>query len=301
MEPLIHIGYHKTGTTFLQKQVFPRPGFTLVAGAKRLHEAVVSVEPFAYDSATARSVLEAEVPDNLVPVLSYERLSGAPHRAGYDSDLIAERLVAAFPDARVLVVIREQMNMLVSLYKTYVRMGGVASFRQYVEPIAGDLELLPPFVFSYLEYHRLICRYSDLFGVNNVLVLPYELLEQRPFVFVKRVCEFSGARMPQNFAPRKRVNKSPSVLPLLLKRQANKWLIRSTYNQSPLLPLNLPNLPAKRLVGKLDRALPERIGSLREDSWRQFAARKVEGRYEKSNAATKDLTGIDLSRFGYAL
>jgi len=49
-----------------------------------------------------------------VPVLSAERLSGNPDSGGYDSVHVAEYLAATFPEARVLIVIREQADMLVS-------------------------------------------------------------------------------------------------------------------------------------------------------------------------------------------
>ena len=42
------------------------------------------------------------------PVLSAERLSGNPHSGGYDSLQTAERLHRLFPQAKVLVVVREQ-------------------------------------------------------------------------------------------------------------------------------------------------------------------------------------------------
>jgi hypothetical protein len=32
----LHIGYYKTGTTFLQTRIFPEPGFSLVAKSMAL-------------------------------------------------------------------------------------------------------------------------------------------------------------------------------------------------------------------------------------------------------------------------
>src|SRR5215218_14466 len=114
MRPLLHIGYHKTGTTFLQRRVFPEPGFSLVAGAKALRPAFVVGDPFGFDPMlvreTFRPAIEKVRERDLVPVLSAERLSGNPHSGGYDSKQIAERLAATFPEARVLIVIREQVE-----------------------------------------------------------------------------------------------------------------------------------------------------------------------------------------------
>ena len=51
-----------------------------------------------------------------VPVISHERLSGYPHSGGHDSKEIAHRLAAVFPNAKVVIVIREQKSMILSNY-----------------------------------------------------------------------------------------------------------------------------------------------------------------------------------------
>ena len=110
MRPLLHIGYHKTGSTFLQRRVFPEPGFSLVARAKALRPTFVEGDPFGFDARVAREAfrlgIERAQQEGLVPVLSAERLSGNPHSGGYDSKQIAERLAATFPEARVLAILR---------------------------------------------------------------------------------------------------------------------------------------------------------------------------------------------------
>jgi hypothetical protein len=105
MKPLLHIGYHKTGSTFLQRCVFPEPGFSLVARAKALRPTFVEGDPFGFDARIARetfrSGIERAQREGLVPVLSAERLSGNPHSGGYDSKQIAERLVRRLQVAHV--------------------------------------------------------------------------------------------------------------------------------------------------------------------------------------------------------
>jgi hypothetical protein len=132
--PLVHIGYHKTGTTWLQRYVFgsSEAGFSQVAGAQRF----IAVNAFGFRAGRIRREMERRVNkaqvQRLVPVLSSERLSGEPHFGGYDSEIIADRLAAVFPDARILVVIREQTSMFLSIYKEYIRRGGAASLKQYL-------------------------------------------------------------------------------------------------------------------------------------------------------------------------
>jgi hypothetical protein len=196
MRPLLHIGYYKTGTTFLQTRIFPEPGFSLVAKSMALWSSFVEVDPFAWSPSKARETFETGIRDaaerGLVPVLSAERLSGNQDSGGYDSVHVAEYLAATFPEARVLIVIREQADMLVSSYKRYVRNGGPGTLRQYGSPPWGPPRP-PHFDLSYFEYHRLIGLYRNLFGPESVLVMPYELLRDQPRTFLKRLGDFADA------------------------------------------------------------------------------------------------------------
>ena len=74
------------------------------------------------------------VDEGLSPVVSFERFSGNPFSGGYDSKEIADRLVRVFPDARVLVIVREQRSMIVSTYKKYVREGGALPPSKFMRP-----------------------------------------------------------------------------------------------------------------------------------------------------------------------
>ena len=109
-----------------------------MAKSTALWSSFVEVDPFAWSPSKARETFETGIRDaverGLVPVLSAERLSGNPDSGGYDSVHVAEYLAATFPEARVLIVIREQADMLVSGYERYVRNGGPGTLRQYGSP-----------------------------------------------------------------------------------------------------------------------------------------------------------------------
>ncbi len=300
MRPLLHIGYHKTGTTWLQRYVFgdPMAGFSQMGGAQRL----IAVNSFDFrpkrvGKQMGRKLDQAQA-QGLVPVLSSERLSGEPHFGGYDSEPIADRLAAVFPNARILVVIREQTSMFLSIYKEYIRRGGAASLRQYLAA-PSDGYWLPRFRFEFLEYHRLIRYYQDRFGAESVMVLPYELLLAQPGTFLGRIGEFVGVQILQ---PQVRsVNVSLSAFALGLKRQANRYLVLDgPVNPAPPLDFPASNELLERMFRLLDSRLPVALHDRHERRWRRHAALMVGTRYAQSNALTSGLTGLDLQAFGYA-
>ena len=66
-----------------------------------------------------------------VPVISSERLSGNPDASGFDSAYIATRIADAFPDAKILIMIREQTKLLVANYFQYLKRGGHRHYQHY--------------------------------------------------------------------------------------------------------------------------------------------------------------------------
>ena len=302
MRPLLHIGYYKTGTTFLQTQIFPEPGFSLVAKTMALWSAFVEVDPFTWSPSKAREPFETGIrvaaERDLVPVLSAERLSGNPDSGGYDSVHAAEYLAATFPEARVLIVIREQADMLVSTYKWYVRNGGAGTLRQYGSPPWGPPRP-PHFDLSHFEYHRLIGLYCNLFGSENVLILPYELLRDQPRTFLKRLGDFAGAATvaDSRFEP---VNASPSALCLAFKRHANRWVVRDPLNPTPPFEIEGANERLLELCAAADLKIPSSLRKRSERRLRNISRAIVGDRYSESNAATSRLSNLDLHSYGYA-
>ncbi len=296
--PLVHIGYHKTGTTWLQSGLFVdrEAGFYRPWTSKQLRDSLVLPSSLEFDADEARRVLAPGVEsiegEGLVPVASDERLSGSPHAGGLDSAEIAERLAGVFPEARVLIVIREQRAAILSTFKQYIRDGGAAPLGKYLSPRRP--EEVPQFRFEHWEYHRLIERYQSLFGADRVLVLPFENLVQRPEAFALRIQEFIG--QTERTAPSGgREYPALSALTLAIKRQANRLLVRTALN--PSAPLYVKD--HERKFERLDRLLPRWWSGAIERRWRREVVRRTESRYATSNRRTAELTGLDLAGLGY--
>jgi hypothetical protein len=303
-QPLLHIGYHKTGSSWLQQSVFENTaaGFLRVGveGKGKLTH-LIAGNPFENTREKTRENTEARIRKaqarDLVPVISWERLSGTPHSGGFDSKIIADRLAAAFPNARVLIVIREQVSMLVSIYKQYIRAGGAATFRQYVTRPPGPRRV-PLFRFDFLEYHRLIGYYQQLFGADHVLVLQYELLRTQPETFLGRIGEFVG--VPATASKFEQVNVSPSALTLsFLKRPANRFFVLDAINPAPPFAFSNSHKILKRITRKVDARVPDALKDSYERRWHRYAEQEVGTRYARSNTITANLTGLDLPAFGY--
>lgn len=175
---LIHVGYPKAGSTFLQTWFERHPEIRYAPGGVGGFHDVYAM---------------AGVPERsyCYYVTSFEGLS-TPHRSPDEVRLTADgetgrfperikdaqagvcaRLRAIFPGSRILIVTRGFREIAYSGYSQYVRTGGVrhldGMMRQFAEGAEGDEG-------HYYDFDYLIGLYADAFGPENVVVLPYELL-----------------------------------------------------------------------------------------------------------------------------
>ena len=298
---MIHIGYHKTATTWLQRHLFnnERASFVCPWSIDEAARQLVDPHAFDFDTEQANRYFEKEIQRasqaGRVPVLSSEELSGNPHSGGYANKTIADRLVAVFPDALVLIVIREQLSMLQSVYKQYLRMGGAASPMQYFFPTTVGPRV-PRFRFENFEYHRLIGYYIRLVGRNRVCVLPMEMLKEDARAFVKRIAEFAGATDPGPL-PEEKVYAAHSGFTAALQRQVNRLFGHTAVN--PGAPFHTWRLV--KWYERLDRLVPSTVSELFDRPLERFIEKYAGGRYARSNGDVVQLTGLNLGRFGYEL
>jgi hypothetical protein len=301
---LIHIGYHRTGSTWLQSVVFDGRGpFLAPWNRGQIVRDLITVDPLRFDPGAARHAFAAGLAvaekDGRIPVLTHEDLSGNPHAAGYNRREIAERLAEVFPEARVLMVIREQTGMILSCWKQYVRLGGANSLKNYmVAPWTKSHHRIPRFDLRFFEYDALIALYQKLFGRESVLVVPFELLRTDPYGFAAEIASFAGTELWDRIDTRPQYAglSGPSCA---VKRRLNLFLVRSSVN--PAAPVYVPGLNG--LMTKAFELVDPHLSSALRVRWDrraiEYVDRVVGKRYLGSNRATAELTGLDLRDHGY--
>ncbi len=283
---LVHIGHHKTGTSWLQQVLFPQhPLFVpLVDSAApwndALMRALVAVRSGDFDAASASRLLQerisrAQIRHGQIGVVSAERLSGHPLSGGYDSHAIAGRIHQIAPDALVFGVVRGQRSMIRSSYQQLVMEGFPGTIEQWLfaETWKGT-----GFRWEYYEFDRLLRRYQALFGPEQVLFMRYEGLIAEPGLFIRQLTEFCGLPEPAGLQDG-RVNQSLGCLGTRVFRHLNH-LRRTELNRFPMVALPHAVFPAtkralrliERLTGSKDLLLPQGL------------EQEIEHRYAESNA-----------------
>jgi len=312
--PIIaHIGYHKTASSWLHHEFYgdPTTGFHVLDKKSReapVHR-IVRDPPLQFDAASVRAEFDplfanAEAA-GLVPVVSYARLSGHAFSGGYDSKLLADRLHEVFPEARIVIVIREQRSIIVSTYKQYVNAGGICKLEHFLEPTRENRRI-PPFSYSFYEYEHLIEYYHSIYGRESVLVLPYELFPAEPREFVARISAFAGLTLSEDVLGHlpftQRTTKARPALWTETIRPFNRFGPRSDLNPEPMFewsPLAGVRQYLRRKHTVLSSPRLDALAARREQQLRADVAELVGDRYVKSNRRTAEITDIDLASYGW--
>jgi hypothetical protein len=206
---IFHIGLHKTASTYLQNRVFPAlspsgiyyvdkyDDFTM-ALVQALRRGVIGQDAGirAHIRERFRGVRQGRV------LISSEALSGWPY-GGYCDDFVSmtEGLAHLFPAASIVLVVRNQIDWMVSLYKHSLR-NGLIPFKEFLngevhrpaEPALDKDRVADALAFDFSRLHRVCAR---TFGDDKVHVLFFEELEANAGRFLSRLsgildCEFVG-------------------------------------------------------------------------------------------------------------
>ena len=255
-----HLGLHKTASGALQRQFFPACGglnllTTLDPAVRQFVHAVTRKDPLYFDPKQALELVGGQVRSDRVNLLSNESLSGPPYAGVAEGGLdhrspVLQNLRAAFPDARVVLVLRRQDSLARSLYRQYLKRGGTARVQHFYGISAAHqppLMSLDRFCFS--PFVRCV---FESFG-SRVLVLTFEEFLRDQRLFLERLCHFIGVERPDiKLDPENVTRLGPAGMEVT--RLLN-FAFRGTLNQGIV-----PRLPVRRR-GQLDAGQPGRTHS----------------------------------------
>ncbi|MDX4013130.1 hypothetical protein Q6A86_09040 [Aliarcobacter skirrowii] len=184
---IIHIGMPKTATTWFQKYFYPN-----IENRKYIDRNIISelfIKPRAFDfdkNYVLKKMKSIEKDKSLIicdEVLSGALQSGALH--GYMTKENAIRLKQVFPEAHIVIFIREQKKMIASMYQQYIKIGGNYSINEYLHHSKFHPLRTPLFELDFLNYYKIIDFYIQLFGKDNISIFLYEEFLENQKEFIK--------------------------------------------------------------------------------------------------------------------
>lgn len=305
---IIHVGLSKCASTFLQKRIFPQFGnysnMAFAPDAEKYYifrkdmiadtyREIVNRHLINTDNNSHHLIISCEDYTELL-FRGFEQLffqwQNLDRKQYYFSNrLITENLANVYPEAKIILVIREQINWAISRYKMNYRGG------KTTEEIDNYLEE------SLEGYDITIQRYYDYFGRENVLVLPYEKLLTDPAGFLDRLCRFINPGYSIRF-PDDRVNEGPDLQRVVeYERYKNRSRLAIKNRKSITPPFRSTLLIWNRLfTGLLKPVFLMKYGNSKfEIRLSPSTINRLSPSLEKTNREVERLTGLELSRYGY--
>lgn len=298
--PLVHVGYPRAASTWLQKHLFSSAGFTQPFDKHQIVGSLVVPGQLAFDTERARAwaypaLCEAES-SGRVAVVSSEMLCGRVFAGGWSAKELAARIGSTFGAPRILIVIREQRNALLSVYKMYLQAGGALAIEEFMDPPGKGKVVVTQFSLDHFRYLPLVSHYVATFGADSVLVLPFEQLLTEGHGFARRIAEFAGADVSDELPVTQVENASLPSRFLAFRRRINPLATRHALNGYS--PLYVPG--AGRLLSIAERLPVWDDPHRRVDSrWHAAIDHRTGDMFAEGNRALSRMMGIDLGRHGY--
>jgi tetratricopeptide (TPR) repeat protein len=294
---LIHIGFPKCASKTLQNLFSIHESLTYINN-RYTFDLLISPHPFCWNGGRARDGLSQLLVEarelGTVPVISDERLIGHPHSGFHDAVDIANRLQALMPRAKVLICIREQINMLISLYKQVVKAGCTLNVSEYLTTPWDTRR--PRFCWEFYQYRQIIELYQTLFGKERVHIVLIEQLRDEPEAFYADLYRLLGVDPCPSIDIHEVHHAGMSDLETARRRLLNFFRTEPSGLRDPNpfegLPINeLLKSDVDRICAEMTA---ETVPSIKAEVRALF-----QGRFAASNRELSDLIGIDLAAFGY--
>jgi hypothetical protein len=272
-----------------------------------------------YDAAAAQQIFARHVarfesdPGKRLLCLSSESFSFTMH-FDVDPTIKAERLKRLMGDGcKVLIVIRNQLDLIASYYFECVRGGYAGHFGDFLDFHYHYLfhSILPD-----LRYDRTYRLYAGLFGANNIKVVPMESLVARTRTELKGLCDYAGIDDIELTLLRRNESSDKAYLQavrLLNEKFTNNhgngyfgWVDPEKLEAYWRVSRNLPqpaqasrNHSHRMMIYRTARAVVSDFVDHLDASYAPYWRQVLEDFYSESNSAMADLTGIDLMSLGY--
>ncbi|MCS4119436.1 hypothetical protein [Salinibacter ruber] len=219
---VIHIGLPKTGTKFIQEEVLSESENIFYVGRPFTQEGIAFnmiqyCDDTLYDEPRVRDEIDSlkQRANGRKVVISDEILAGSPQYGFRNRSSVARRLQKYFPEAQIIIGLRNQIDLLSSLFRQWSktqRYGNVLderfvhgsgdglSFDDWMNGEGWDMSkryISHDFLMciEYFKYSKLFDLYDKLF--NEVKVTLFEDFVERRDCFFDTWSEIAGVKSSQ--------------------------------------------------------------------------------------------------------
>ena len=297
--PIFHTGFHKTGTTFLQHAFWPNVvGY---AYSRKNSSQIKDILLSPYSGYFSPNKAKQQILDVCSGpfICSSEEFSTNPNLGGFNGLARIEsyrRIAKVFPEAKLVVMIREQKEMIKSLYVQYVKLGGTATIHRLLDPHSRLRALNPGFSFEYYSYDKFLDEVLDFWPKEQVFLYNYDDLKANEKGFLNKLSKDLDFTYELGVTDREKSNVSMRYWTLKMLRILNRFsadlVIEKHYN------FHIPGFFAasRKLMKFVDNYMPGNPKIKSQEILGADLCQYIDRFYESSNAKLLDKYGIKFNK-----
>ena len=304
---IIHIGLHKTGTTFLQAMVFPELKNIFARSLHMLPKsesspfnqiltgkfADMNAQELEYLKRDIYNYVDSSVNDSNI-ILSREDLTCHFHWEYNQekNEKIFNTLKEFFPDAEFFFVIRKQDSWINSMYAQVRKYSHLAflNLNEFIGYKNGKfIENKKYLDIQNVDWNKIIEFVEHKFGKENIYILPYEMFKENPKKFLKRFYEHYNIE-----------SYYPENNEIINKRQAcfSSTLYSKYLYYRYKMPAKMQKILEKNDKGFLKWSQNINI-KVKIPKLSKKQAKQVMEIHKENNKKLAEYIGMDLSQYGY--
>lgn len=227
----IHLGLHKTASTFFQKIFFQT--YNLETGylhlrtkGREFQEYLLKTNDLHFSADIAKEILERILNketniDNKITI-SDEVFAGNPWHNANERIRYFERLNSVFQDAKYIITFRNQEDLTQSLYLEYIKEGGSASWKQFLTYDGIELNFSRK---AYLDFGTYYSYLKNRIGSNRILCTYYEDFKVDNLKYLEKIATYIGFKIDQRINEIINTKSNPSIFGTnaVILRHLNKF------------------------------------------------------------------------------
>lgn len=287
---IIHIGFSKSASTYLQSIFEATPGFIYhyKSGKYNLNDENIETVSEAYNDQIILESDEHIILPEWHPKLHRVRVTQIPSiKPSF------EYIKRKSNNSKIILVIRSQYQLIVSRYSQFiVGSGGKLSFQEFFDEMLNEEE---NFYENY--YHRIISLLHEIFGRDNVKTLIYEELKHNEEKFIAELSTFTEIPFKYSPAKFKSIRKGLTKRGLTWVKNLNKLLVPKSQPEKSKVRTFVPRLFYASLIRAIrlfDGYFPGEKLKLTEKQ-----EKKISRTFSLDNQLLEELLNKDLSPLGY--
>jgi|TARA_B100000315_G_scaffold220305_1_gene222860 hypothetical protein len=263
---ILHVGLPKAATSFMRRAIYPRLDSTKVFHSQGFFQdeinIITKVDFENVDMEEFRNAFKKKV-DGISQeslLICEFALTGNPGDPGTDYRNFRERVdyvYKVFPEASIIIILRNQIDWLISFYRNIIEVGYDISFDEFLNFHDGEFHGKTHDEYTNLDalsfdFSQICDYYVKLFGRENVHVFFQEDLRADPEDFIREIQKVVGCDFEHEIKMEK-VNKGFSALALTVTRFKNRLSGGQPHTHEDSLQAKIWDLFFVRAIRRLEK------------------------------------------------